>query len=145
MGTALTYPCSVVLGLLLAAVIAVAQPAGAQTAAPRFSVIDSVVLHDPARNRDIPIKIYLPVTHDPAPLIIFSHGFGSSKDGYVYLAEGWAQAGYAVILPTHHGGDRAALQAKGWQSVRSGEAASSAQLADNAADVSFIITSLSAI
>lgn len=112
-----------------------APPAGGIT------IVDSVVLHDASRHRDIPLKIYLPAKAKPSPLLIFSHGLGSSKDGYVYLGAGWAKAGYAVILPTHHGSDRAALQA----APRTGPLVSAAALEDNARDISFIISSLDSI
>jgi len=107
-----------------------------------FTIVDSIVLHDATRHRDIPLKIYAPANGNAVPLLIFSHGFGSNKDGYVYLAQAWAAAGYAVIVPTHLGGDRAALLAKGYGAVLSGEAVSAGQLQDNARDISFIIASL---
>ena len=39
--------------------------------------------HDAVRDRDIPVKIYAPVTMtNPVPLIVFSHGLGGTRDGY---------------------------------------------------------------
>lgn len=78
-------------------------------------------------------------------MLIFSHGFGGDKDGYRYLAEGWARAEYVVILPTHHGGDRSALRALGPGSIRSGEAVTATQLTNNARDDSLIISSFDSI
>ena len=37
--------------------------------------------HDAARNRDIPVRIYLPSANTPAPVVLFSHGLGGSWYG----------------------------------------------------------------
>ncbi|HXI13884.1 MAG TPA: hypothetical protein VNM92_14750 [Thermoanaerobaculia bacterium] len=59
-------------------------------------------LHDRSRERAIPIKIYEPETGDgPWPLVIFSHGLGSSREGYRYLGRHWAAHGYLVIHLQH--------------------------------------------
>jgi hypothetical protein len=41
------------------------------------------------------------VTGHGLPIIVFSHGSGSSLDGYGPLADFWAAHGFAVIQPTH--------------------------------------------
>jgi predicted dienelactone hydrolase len=117
----------------------------ADTTGYEIKTIDSIMLHDAARNRDVPLKIYYPVGQHSEPSLIFSHGFGGDKDGYRYLAEVWARAGYVVVLPTHRGGDRSALRALGPASIRSGEAVTATQLADNARDDSLIISSFDSI
>ncbi len=112
-------------------------------AAYPVKTIDSITLRDAQRQRDIPLKIYYPAGQKDVPLIIFSHGYGGNKDGYVYLGAGWASAGYAVILPTHEGGDRQAAMAGGYTAMFKGESVvTSSQLDDNAHDISFIISSL---
>ena len=40
-----------------------------------------LTVHDAARNRDIPVRIYLPANTAPEPVILFSHGLGGSRDG----------------------------------------------------------------
>lgn len=66
--------------------------------------------HDPTRRRDLPVRVYQPAhLSAPAPLVLFSHGTGSSRDGYSYLGHHWASHGYIVVHPTHVGTDRAAL------------------------------------
>ena len=39
---------------------------------------------DDARDRTVPYKVYLlTATHDPAPIVIFSHGLGGSREALV--------------------------------------------------------------
>ena len=79
----------------------------AQTSGPyKVLTIENIALHDPARNKDIPIKIYYPAGAGPFPVIIFSHGALASKDRYSALGEFWASYGYVSIHPSH--GDSAA-------------------------------------
>jgi predicted dienelactone hydrolase len=59
------------------------------------------VLHDPARNKDIPVKIYYPAGVGRFPVIIFSHGALASKENYSGLGQFWASYGYVSIHPSH--------------------------------------------
>jgi predicted dienelactone hydrolase len=61
---------------------------------------------DAARDRVVPVKIFYPdeVT-SAAPVILFSHGTGGSRDGYGYLGRFWASHGYISVHPQHHGSD----------------------------------------
>jgi hypothetical protein len=73
---------------------------------PSSSRTATLTLHDSDRNREIPLKIYYPDhISSSLPLIVFSHGYGGSREGYEYLGRGWADAGYIVIFPTHIGSD----------------------------------------
>lgn len=47
----------------------------------------------------------------PSPLIVFSHGFGSNRFNYTYLAEHLASHGFAVVVPEHIGSDSKYQQA----------------------------------
>ena len=67
---------------------------------------------DVARERSLPLRIYLPRGTDPAPLILFSHGLGGSRDGNAYLGTHWAAHGYVVVFLQHPGSD-----ASVWQGV----------------------------
>lgn len=60
---------------------------------------------DVKRERTVPIRIYLPETDQPAPVILFSHGLGGSRDNNPYLANHWAKRGYAVVFIQHPGSD----------------------------------------
>lgn len=68
--------------------------------------------HDAKRNRDIPIKIYLPSgsASSPHPVVIFSHGLGGSVEAAVYLGEFWSQHGYLGVFVQHPGSDTTVWQ-----------------------------------
>jgi predicted dienelactone hydrolase len=55
----------------------------------------------PALHKKLRLHIAWPMTGGPFPVVVFSHGGGSSGDMYDGLAQHWAAAGYVVILPTH--------------------------------------------
>jgi predicted dienelactone hydrolase len=74
-------------------------------------VADNLKLHDPQRDRDIVFKAYYPRGEGPFPVIVFSHGFGGSKDAFAYASRFWASHGYVVLHPTHS--DSGALQRLG--------------------------------
>jgi predicted dienelactone hydrolase len=60
---------------------------------------------DAARQRSVPVKIYLPANDTPLPVVIFSHGLGGSRDGYSYLGKYWAAHGYVAVHVQHVGSD----------------------------------------
>ena len=71
-------------------------------------------LTDRERQREVPIRIYLPETHEGRlPVVLVSHGIGESRSSYAWLGKAIASNGYAVIHPTHRGTDRATLE-QGW-------------------------------
>ncbi|MBS0191806.1 MAG: hypothetical protein U0573_12455 [Phycisphaerales bacterium] len=75
--------------------------------------ITDTVWHDAARDRDVPVRIYMPVmsgqNSSGLPLVVFSHGLGGSGQMYGYFGKAMAERGFVVIAPTHHGSDTAAL------------------------------------
>ncbi|MDR3403632.1 MAG: dienelactone hydrolase [Chthoniobacter sp.] len=75
-------------------------------AKPSAAPVDLTV-HDAARSRDIPIRVFLPAATSPAPVVLFSHGLGGSREGSPYLGEHWAARGYAVVFLQHAGSDTA--------------------------------------
>lgn len=68
--------------------------------APVVSV-KPVVLPAPGRGADLRVKVSAPTTGHELPIIVFSHGFGSSFDGYGPLVDFWAAHGFVVVQPTH--------------------------------------------
>lgn len=69
--------------------------------------IESITLEakDGARGRLLPIRVYLPAASSPAPVILFSHGLGGSRDNNPYLGNHWASHGYVVVFVQHPGSD----------------------------------------
>ncbi|MBS1956393.1 MAG: dienelactone hydrolase [Cyanobacteria bacterium SZAS-4] len=61
---------------------------------------------DSARDRAMPVKIYLPKQVDhPLPVVIFSHGLGGSREAAPYLGNYWADHGYIGVFIQHPGSD----------------------------------------
>lgn len=65
------------------------------------------VIKDVGRKREIPVRIYLPTEKVPAPVVLFSHGLGGSREGNPYLGEHWSARGYVVVFLQHAGSDEA--------------------------------------
>lgn|GEM_PF-191511 len=65
---------------------------------------------DEAREREIPLLIYLPESQQPRPVILFSHGLGGSRFSSGYLGEHWSSRGYVGIFMQHRGSDSSILQ-----------------------------------
>jgi predicted dienelactone hydrolase len=63
--------------------------------------IPSALLHDSKRNKNLEMVIEYPTRGGPYPVIIFSHGYGGSKDSYIALTEYWTAQGYVCIKPNH--------------------------------------------
>jgi dienelactone hydrolase len=60
-----------------------------------------VTLDAPGRGADLQVKVSAPATGRDLPVVLLSHGFGSSLHGYGPLADFWAAHGFVVIQPTH--------------------------------------------
>ncbi len=80
--------------------LAVPKDRGGKATAP----VDLTV-HDSKRNRDIPIRVFLPAETGAAPVVIFSHGLGGNREGSAYLGEHWSVRGYVVVYTQHPGSD----------------------------------------
>lgn len=64
-----------------------------------FTVTDST------RQRDIPIRVYLPAAKTPSAAVLFSHGLGGSREGSPFLGKHWAGRGYVAVFLQHPGSD----------------------------------------
>jgi predicted dienelactone hydrolase len=61
---------------------------------------------DASRARVVPVKIFSPRDESgPFPILIFSHGLGSSRDVYGYLGRHWAANGFVSVHLQHAGSD----------------------------------------
>jgi predicted dienelactone hydrolase len=63
--------------------------------------VRSIRLPDPVRGEDLQVRVSAPVTGSGLPVVLFSHGFSSSMDGYAPLTDYWAAHGFVVIQPTY--------------------------------------------
>jgi predicted dienelactone hydrolase len=69
--------------------------------------INDVVLTDPTRQREIPLKIYYPQNPPgPAPILLISHGMGGSRTSSNWMGRYLASHGYICIFLTHFGSDK---------------------------------------
>lgn len=73
-------------------------------------LIPEVMLRDPARDKEVPLRIYHPAEPGRYPVILFSHGAGDSNHSSPHLMRHWASHGHVVILPTHLFGARPLIE-----------------------------------
>jgi len=114
---------------------------------PHRVAVERLTLTDRQRGgREVPIKVYRPAdVEEPAPVVLFSHGLGGSREGYAYLGRYWASHGYISVHLQHAGSDDAVWRdvpaAQRMRAIRT--AASSATVAlDRAHDVPFVLDEL---
>lgn len=110
---------------LVGAAVAAGGPAPASPAGPGLSGLQaraspSEVVYgewrDEVRRRTVPYKMYLPRSQEPAPVVLFSHGLGGSREAAGFLLEALAEAGFVAVSIQHPGTDESILAG-----VRSGE------------------------
>lgn len=63
-------------------------------------------------SRTIPVRIFLPPDKAPAPVILFSHGLGGSREGSNFLGRHWSSRGYVTVFLQHPGSDSTVWQGK---------------------------------
>lgn len=113
-----------------------------------FSVsAQTIVLQDTARNRTYPADIYRPenVTDIEAeiPVMVISHGLGSSRAFFAEFAEHLASYGFVVAVPEHIGSNKAQQEAViGWLDS---ELFKVSEFVDRPKDVSFLLDELERI
>ncbi len=71
-----------------------------------------LTVHDAKRTRDIPVRIYLPANKAPAPVVLFSHGLGGTRNGSQFLGTHWAARGYVAVFLQHPGSDDSVWRGK---------------------------------
>lgn len=99
---------------------------------------------DQKRLRPVPVRVYFPTgTDGPWPLIVISHGLGSSREAYTYLGRAWAAAGYVCVHPTHLGSGTDLLESDSLAVETIIEAvAGAANLELRPGDISFVLDRL---
>lgn len=97
-------------------------------------------LNDLRRNRTFLADIYFPEVTEPAPVIVISHGLGSDRTSFEYLAEQLASYGFAVAVPEHLGSNTAQLRAL--LSGRANEVAQPNEFINRPLDVKFLLDQL---
>ncbi len=110
------------------------------------AAVESKVLDvkDPARDRVIPVRVYLPADKKPVPVVLFSHGLGGSRDNNPYLGEHWARRGYVVVFMQHPGSDESVWKdAAGLERMTAmRQAASAKNYLDRTKDVPAVLDAL---
>ncbi|MEN9214253.1 MAG: alpha/beta hydrolase [Gloeomargarita sp. DG02_4_bins_56] len=98
-------------------------------------------LTDPARQRTLPVTVYLP-NQENALTVMLSHGLGDSHESFAYLAKHLASHGFGVILPDHPGSDAQKLQRvlEGQEQ----EYITPQELVDRPKDITFVLNALTA-
>ena len=101
---------------------------------------------DTARQRIVPVRIYLPeaTQTEKCPIVLLSHGLGGSREGFPYLGEYWAKHGYIVIAMQHPGSDREAVARRPGSTVvgSMNEAINAENAQARVADVKFVLDEL---
>jgi len=102
----------------------------------------SFILQDRERNRTYPVDLYLPNGLDrPAPLVVISHGLGSNRETFVYLATHLASRGFAVAVPEHlESSDR---QREAMLQGKANEVAEPSEFINRPLDITFMLDELS--
>lgn len=116
----------------------------------RVLVTDAVQTRDYAvddtkRNREIPIRIYLPASaSQPHPVVLFSHGLGGSREGSKFLGQHWSKRGYVAVFLQHPGSDESVWKNESLLNRRRAlaKAANSEQLGLRLGDVPAVLDQL---
>jgi predicted dienelactone hydrolase len=105
---------------------------------------------DVARDREIPIRVYLPPENAGRsrlaawPVVLFSHGLCGSRAGSPFLGKHWAARGYVAVFLQHPGSDESVWKdqplAKRMAAMR--EAASGKNYLRRAQDVPAVLDQL---
>jgi predicted dienelactone hydrolase len=94
--------------VLLSTVITHAAPYVSPEPAHKVATLEETWM-DPDRNREVPVLICYPLdlgqALKAAPVIVFSHGLGATRESYKAYGLDWAAKGYFVVFPQHHGSD----------------------------------------
>ncbi len=95
--------------------------------------------------RSLPVDIYMPVPRialGPAryPVIVISHGLGSDRTTFAYLAEHLASYGFGILVPEHPGSNK--QQLKALINGTAQEIAEPAEFINRPLDITFLLNKL---
>jgi predicted dienelactone hydrolase len=109
----------------------------------------TLTLTDALRSRSFPVDLYLPVapvlptgavSTGPAPLVVISHGLGSDRATFAYLAKHLVSHGFAIAVMEHPGSS--ATQIQSLLSGRADEVAEPSEFVDRPLDVTYLLDTL---
>lgn len=100
----------------------------------------TLTLDDRQRDRRFLADIYLPSTRTKAPVIVISHGLGSDRTSFEYLAQHLASYGFAVAVPEHPGSS--AEQVAALLAGRSYKVEQPSEFIDRPLDVKYLLDQL---
>ncbi len=100
----------------------------------------TLALNDRSRDRLFSVDLYLPNAATSAPIVVISHGLGSDRTSYSYLARHLASYGFAVMLPEHPGSNTEHIQALFTGSAT--QVADPSEFVDRALDVKYALDQL---
>ncbi|WP_197985646.1 alpha/beta hydrolase [Leptolyngbya sp. Cla-17] len=97
------------------------------------------------KGRTYPVDLYLPTLgratpSNSVPVVVISHGLGSDRSSFVYLAQHLASHGFAVLVPEHLGSSRRQIE-----SLLAGiasEVAEPTEFVDRPLDITYLLTYL---
>lgn len=100
----------------------------------------TITLIDRRRDRSFAADIYLPQPLTRHPIVIISHGLGSDRLSFAYLAQHLASYGFVVAVPEHPGSDSDQLQAL--FEGRAAEVTSPREFVDRPLDIKYLLDEL---
>lgn len=101
----------------------------------------TVSLFNPSRSRQFDADIYLPKINAARPVIVISHGLGSDRTSFIYLANYLASHGFVVAVPEHPGSNAEQLEAL--LSAKTDKITSPKEFIDRPLDVTYLLNKLS--
>ncbi|MBW4693639.1 MAG: alpha/beta hydrolase [Lyngbya sp. HA4199-MV5] len=126
---------------------AVLNPTSADAAAPPVGGgIPTVPVANSTIGRSVPVDLYIPNQLTPAapmPVIVISHGLGSDRTTFAYLAIHLASYGFAVLVPEHPGSNAARLQAL--INGTASEVSEPAEFVNRPLDITFVLNQVESL
>jgi len=98
------------IALLAASAVTLAAGEYDPLAKPPEVKVTTLDLSVPGEKRQVPLRVFLPSSTAPAPVVFFSHGLGGSREGNAFMGEHWAARGYVAVFLQHPGSDTSVWQ-----------------------------------